>query len=101
MTVLVDTSVWIRFLSNRAPYAARLEELLGRGEVTGHPFVYGELLIGDVEGAPPCWQTTSRYIRRHSCLTTRWSSSSAANACTAAVSAGSMRTCWRRRSSAA
>jgi len=50
MTVLVDTSVWIRFLSNRAPYAAELEELLGRGEVSGHEFVYGELLIGDVGG---------------------------------------------------
>ena len=50
MTVLVDTSVWIRFLSNRAPYAARLEELLNRDEVCGHDFVFGELLIGDVGG---------------------------------------------------
>lgn len=50
MTVLVDTSVWIRFLSNRAPYAAALEELLSRDEVSGHDFVYGELLIGDVGG---------------------------------------------------
>ena len=50
MTVLVDTSVWIRFLSNRAPYAAELEELLTRDEVCGHDFVYGELLIGDVGG---------------------------------------------------
>lgn len=50
MIVLVDTSVWIRFLSNRAPYAARLEELLSRGEVCGHAFVYGELLIGDLGG---------------------------------------------------
>jgi predicted nucleic acid-binding protein len=50
MTVLVDTSVWIRFLSNRAPHAAALEELLSRDEVCGHDFVYGELLIGDVGG---------------------------------------------------
>jgi predicted nucleic acid-binding protein len=50
MTVLVDTSVWIRFLSNRAPYAAQLEELLNRDEVCGHDFVFGELLIGDVGG---------------------------------------------------
>jgi predicted nucleic acid-binding protein len=50
MSVLVDTSVWIRFLSNRAPYAARLDELLGRDEVSGHDFVYGELLIGDKGG---------------------------------------------------
>jgi predicted nucleic acid-binding protein len=50
MTVLVDTSVWIRFLSNRTPYAAELEELLTRDEVCGHDFVYGELLIGDIGG---------------------------------------------------
>jgi predicted nucleic acid-binding protein len=50
MSVLVDTSVWIRFLSNRAPYAAKLDELLSRDEVSGHDFVYGELLIGDKGG---------------------------------------------------
>jgi hypothetical protein len=42
--------VWIRFVSNRAPYAAELDALLGRDEVTGHEFVYGELLIGDKGG---------------------------------------------------
>jgi len=50
MSVLVDTSVWIRFLSNRAPFASRLDELLSRDEVSGHDFVYGELLIGDKGG---------------------------------------------------
>lgn len=50
MSVLVDTSVWIRFLSNRAPYAAALDALLSRDEVMGHDFVYGELLIGDKSG---------------------------------------------------
>lgn len=50
MRVLVDTSVWIRFLSNRTPYASELDELLGRDEVSGHDFVYGELLIGDLGG---------------------------------------------------
>lgn len=48
--VLVDTSVWIRFLSNRAPYGRGLEELLSGGEVCGHDFVLGELLIGDKGG---------------------------------------------------
>jgi predicted nucleic acid-binding protein len=48
--VLVDTSVWIRFLSNHAPYAAELDGLLGRGDVSGHDFVFGELLIGDKGG---------------------------------------------------
>jgi predicted nucleic acid-binding protein len=50
MIVLVDSSVWIRFLSNRAPYAAALDALLSRDEVSGHDFVYGELLIGDRGG---------------------------------------------------
>jgi predicted nucleic acid-binding protein len=47
MIVLADTSVWIRFLSNRAPYAAGLDALLSRDEVSGHDLVFGELLIGD------------------------------------------------------
>jgi predicted nucleic acid-binding protein len=50
MTVLVDTSVWIRFLSNRAPFATELDGLLRREDVCGHDFVYGELLIGDKGG---------------------------------------------------
>ena len=48
--ILVDTSVWIRFLANRAPHAAELDRLLGLDEVTGHELVYGELLIGDRGG---------------------------------------------------
>ena len=50
MIVLVDTSVWIRFLSNRAPYAGVLDGLLSRDEVSGHDFVFGELLIGAMGG---------------------------------------------------
>jgi hypothetical protein len=48
--VLVDTSVWVRFLSNREPYASGLDELLSRDEVAGHEMVYGELLVGDRGG---------------------------------------------------
>src|SRR5450631_3803114 len=48
--VLVDTSVWIRFLANRSPYAAELDQLLALDEVAGHELVYGELLIGDRGG---------------------------------------------------
>lgn len=47
MSVLVDTSVWIRFLSNRAPHASAMDALLSRDDVSGHELVYGELLIGD------------------------------------------------------
>ena len=50
MIVLVDTSVWIRFLVNRNPYAAVLDEFLERDEVAGHDLIYGELLIGDPAG---------------------------------------------------
>jgi predicted nucleic acid-binding protein len=44
--VLVDTSVWIRFLANRKPYAGELDRLLDRDEAAGHDLIYGELLIG-------------------------------------------------------
>jgi predicted nucleic acid-binding protein len=45
--VLVDTSVWIRFLAGRAPEARALDHLLARDQVLGHELVQGELLIGD------------------------------------------------------
>lgn len=48
--VLVDTSVWIRFLANRNPFATELDGLLQRDEVVGHELVFGELLIGDRGG---------------------------------------------------
>jgi predicted nucleic acid-binding protein len=48
--VLVDTSVWIRFLAGREPFASGLDRLLDRDEVLAHDFVQGELLIGDRGG---------------------------------------------------
>src|SRR5215472_14915155 len=48
--VLVDTSVWIRSLANRPPFAAGLRRLLELDEVVGHELIYGELLIGDRGG---------------------------------------------------
>lgn len=45
--VLVDTSVWIRFLAGREPFATQLDELLEAKEVLAHELVFGELLIGD------------------------------------------------------
>jgi predicted nucleic acid-binding protein len=50
--VLVDTSVWIRFLANREPYATELDHLLERDDVVGHELIFGELLIGDRGGRP-------------------------------------------------
>jgi hypothetical protein len=48
--ILVDTSIWIRFLYNRAPFANRLDALLERDEVVGHELIYGELFMGDRGG---------------------------------------------------
>ncbi len=48
--VLVDTSVWIGFLTGRAAYGRALDELLAAGDVSGHELVFGELLIGDKGG---------------------------------------------------
>jgi predicted nucleic acid-binding protein len=52
--VLVDTSVWIRFLANRPPFAAQLDRLLDTGEAAGHDLIYGELLIGDLAAGEIC-----------------------------------------------
>lgn len=48
--VLVDSSVWIRFLYGQDPYAHRVRELVEADEAAGHELVYGELLIGDPGG---------------------------------------------------
>ena len=50
MIVLVDTSVWIRALSNREPCKTQLDRLLSDHRVLGHELVYGEILIGDNGG---------------------------------------------------
>jgi predicted nucleic acid-binding protein len=48
--VLVDTSVWIRFLGGREPFQDELSRLLELDDVAGHDLIYGELLIGDRGG---------------------------------------------------
>ena len=48
--ILVDTSIWIRYLANREPYASRMSKLLDSDVVAGHELVQGELLIGDSGG---------------------------------------------------
>jgi predicted nucleic acid-binding protein len=61
--VLVDTSVWIRALSNRHPFVEELDRLLDRGEVTGHDLIYGELLIGDRGGRKKLLATYTRFVQ--------------------------------------
>lgn len=51
--VLVDTSIWIRFLSKRGASAKELDRLLELEVVCGHELVYCELLIGDPGGRLP------------------------------------------------
>jgi hypothetical protein len=48
--VLVDTSVWVRFFANRAPFGEELDRLLADRQVAGHELIFGELLIGDTGG---------------------------------------------------
>jgi len=48
--VLVDTSVWVRFLAGRDPFARDLRTLIESEDVVAHELVYGELLIGDRRG---------------------------------------------------
>jgi len=64
--VLADTSVWIRFLANRAPYSGDLDQLLRREEVSGHEFVLGELLVGGKGGRQ---QLLADYIVMHQAAT--------------------------------
>jgi predicted nucleic acid-binding protein len=48
--VLVDTSIWIRFLAGRTPFVRTLDRLLSADEVLAHDLVEGELLIGSSGG---------------------------------------------------
>lgn len=45
--ILVDTSVWIDFLQGGA-VTAQVKLRLGTGELAGHPFVRGELALGQL-----------------------------------------------------
>src|SRR5258707_855926 len=60
--VLVDTSVWERFLLGRAPFAGGLDELLDRDEVLAHELVHGELLLGD-RGRPGLLASYDKLLR--------------------------------------
>jgi predicted nucleic acid-binding protein len=60
--VLVDTSVWIRYLAGRQPFADGLRSLLEREAVAAHDLVFGELLIGD------CGGRRSALLSRYACL---------------------------------
>lgn len=44
--ILVDTSIWIDHLRK---HDERLSKLLNQGQVLGHPFVTGELALGNLQ----------------------------------------------------
>ena len=48
--VLVDASVWVRALADRAPWRNQLDRLLAGRKAAGHELVFGELLIGNRGG---------------------------------------------------
>jgi predicted nucleic acid-binding protein len=43
--ILVDTSIWIDHFRRGEP---KLSQLLDRGDIVMHPFIIGELLLGNV-----------------------------------------------------
>lgn len=61
--VLVDTSVWIRFLAGREPFARQLDGLLKNDEVLAHDLVEGELLIGDRGGRNTLLRSYAKILR--------------------------------------
>lgn len=95
--VLVDTSVWIRFLANRAPYAAEWDRLLDRGEAAGHDLIYGELLIGDPGGREPLLSSFNSCTGWLRCVIRTSSRLYALTNCMDGESVGSTRICSPRR----
>ena len=76
MTVLIDTSVWLRFL--RGEEAGLVAQYwITSGQALVHPFVVGELLLGGLSAeneallrslpwsAPPSLEELYDFIRRH------------------------------------
>ena len=47
LKILADTSVWIQFLRNH-PNATKLKELLCENRIVCHPWIIGELALGNL-----------------------------------------------------
>jgi predicted nucleic acid-binding protein len=61
--VLIDSSIWIRLLADRAPEAAQAQELIALGTALSHDLVYGELLIGDRGTRGPLLANLNEIVR--------------------------------------
>ena len=92
--VLVDTSVWIRALSNRAPFAEELARLLDLDEVAGHDLVYGELLIGDRGGRKKLLTAYEQMSQATTVPHPEVVTFVKPEACMAGAPGGSIFTCW-------
>ena len=76
MTVLIDTSVWLRFLRGEEAGLVA-QSWITSGQALVHPFVIGELLLGGLSAeneallrsltwsAPPSPEELYDFIRRH------------------------------------
>ena len=76
MTVLIDTSVWLRFLRGEEAGLVA-QSWITSGQALVHPFVIGELLLGGLSAeneallrsltwsAPPLPEELYDFIRRH------------------------------------
>ena len=76
MTVLIDTSVWLRFLRGEEAGLVA-QSWITSGQALVHPFVIGELLLGGLSAeneallrsltwsAPPSPEALYDFIRRH------------------------------------
>ena len=76
MTVLIDTSVWLRFLRGEEAGLVA-QSWITSGQALVHPFVVGELLLGGLSAeneallrsqprsAPPSPEELYDFIRRH------------------------------------
>ena len=60
--VLLDTSVWVRFLYGQEPFFSKTRTLLLDQQAAGHELVYGELLMGDWGGRRGL---LADYVRMH------------------------------------
>ncbi|HKE21491.1 MAG TPA: PIN domain-containing protein [Bryobacteraceae bacterium] len=60
--VLLDTSVWVRFLCGQEPFFSKTRTLLLDQQAAGHELVYGELLMGDWGGRRGL---LADYVRMH------------------------------------
>jgi predicted nucleic acid-binding protein len=92
--ILVDTSVWVDHLRVGDALLARL---LDRGETLGHPWVTGELALGNLREGSEVLRLLEHLPQATVATAADSSSSSTVLTCPAWASATSTRSCSRRQ----